>query len=63
MDHGLRTGISQRDMNHYEFLTEESTKDKILESVSNFWEAEIKDKWDAQDCKPPPSSYIRLLRN
>lgn len=46
-----RTGISQRDMNYYEFLAEEQTKTKILASVSKFWETEIKDKWDVKDCK------------
>lgn len=49
---GPSTGISQRDMNHYEFLNEESTRDKIIDSVTKFWETEIRDKWAGSDCKP-----------
>jgi hypothetical protein len=44
------TGISQRDLNYYEFLTEEQTRDEIINSVTNFWETEIKDRWAADDC-------------
>ncbi|KAF9454732.1 D123-domain-containing protein [Macrolepiota fuliginosa MF-IS2] len=42
-------GISQRDMNHYEFLTEESTRAKIINTVTEFWESEIKDRWVGSD--------------
>ncbi|KXN88223.1 hypothetical protein AN958_07682 [Leucoagaricus sp. SymC.cos] len=42
-------GISQRDMNHYEFLTEDLTREKIVDSVTMFWETEIKDTWAGND--------------
>jgi len=43
-------GISQRDLNHYEFFMEKSTRDKISRSVTKFWEEEIKDTWPGNDC-------------
>ncbi|KAF5360359.1 hypothetical protein D9756_004749 [Leucocoprinus leucothites] len=47
--HRRLIGISQRDLNHYEFLTEESTRQKIIDSVTKFWDTEIKDNWPGND--------------
>ncbi|KAJ3573214.1 hypothetical protein NP233_g2578 [Leucocoprinus birnbaumii] len=42
-------GISQRDLNHYEFLTEEPTRQKVIDSVTKFWDTEIKETWPGND--------------
>ncbi len=40
-----RTGISQRDTNHYEFLNEPETQRKIVSSFVACWTAHVKPKW------------------
>ncbi|KAF7346256.1 hypothetical protein MSAN_01852800 [Mycena sanguinolenta] len=39
-------GLSQRDTNYYEFLNDVSTRAGIVSSVRDFWEKNIKTKWD-----------------
>ncbi|EAU86237.1 cytoplasmic protein [Coprinopsis cinerea okayama7 len=39
---GRLIGISQRDTNHYDFLNEPSTKDRILTAVKTFFETKVK---------------------
>ncbi|TFK52520.1 cytoplasmic protein [Heliocybe sulcata] len=43
---GRLIGISQRDMNYYEYLNEPDTSRRVLGSVREFWEQNIKGKWD-----------------
>ncbi|KII92158.1 hypothetical protein PLICRDRAFT_104097 [Plicaturopsis crispa FD-325 SS-3] len=38
-------GISQRDANYYEFYNEPSTRNKILSTVEQFWQTNIKQQW------------------
>ncbi|KAL4243473.1 Cell division cycle protein 123 [Abortiporus biennis] len=42
-------GISQRDPNYYDFWNETTTQRKVLDAVTNFWETNIKGKWEATD--------------
>ncbi|EPQ54533.1 D123-domain-containing protein, partial [Gloeophyllum trabeum ATCC 11539] len=44
---GRLLGISQRDTNYYEYLNDPSTSRLILDSVQEFWEKNVKDRWDA----------------
>ena len=39
-------GISQRDPNYYDFWNERDTQQKVLSAVSEFWEHNIKGKWE-----------------
>ncbi|KAJ6584919.1 cytoplasmic protein [Mycena capillaripes] len=39
-------GLSQRDTNYYDFLNEKRTRLGIVSSVRDFWEKNIKTKWD-----------------
>lgn len=39
------TGISQREMIFYEFLTSSDTQKTVKETARSFWERELKDKW------------------
>ncbi|KAI0304511.1 cytoplasmic protein [Multifurca ochricompacta] len=48
---GVLLGISQRDMNYYEFLNEPEMQKKIVSSFSAYWAAHIKSKWTG------PASY------
>jgi len=48
---GVLVGISQRDMNYYEFLNEPETQSKIVSCFGAYWAAHIKPKWTG------PSSY------
>ncbi|THH20543.1 hypothetical protein EW146_g822 [Bondarzewia mesenterica] len=42
---GLFVGISQRDMNYYDFMNESDTQAKIVSSVKTYWETHVKPKW------------------
>ncbi|KAJ7095917.1 D123-domain-containing protein [Mycena belliarum] len=42
-------GISQRDTNYYDFLNDEPTQARIVFTVRNFWETNIRARWDAPD--------------
>ncbi|KAH9847887.1 D123-domain-containing protein [Lenzites betulinus] len=39
-------GISQRDPNFYDFWNEPETQEKVVKAVSDFWERNIKGKWE-----------------
>ncbi|TBU39459.1 cytoplasmic protein [Dichomitus squalens] len=39
-------GISQRDPNYYDFWNERDTQHKVLAAVTEFWETNIKGKWE-----------------
>jgi hypothetical protein len=41
--------ISQRDTNYYDFLNEEMTQKKVLQTVSHYWEAHISKQWNSTD--------------
>lgn len=48
----LCLAVSQRDTNHYDFLMEVETQEKIAKSVSEFWEDKIKPRMKEQkDCR------------
>ncbi|OSX57322.1 hypothetical protein POSPLADRAFT_1062010 [Postia placenta MAD-698-R-SB12] len=38
-------GISHRDPNYYDFWNEVTTQDKVIQAMADFWEANIKGKW------------------
>lgn len=38
-------GISQRDPNYYDFWNEVETQDKVVQAMTDFWETNIKGKW------------------
>lgn len=42
---GRLVGISQRDTNHYDFLMELETQDKIVQTIQKFWEDKILPRW------------------
>lgn len=42
-----KTGISQRDLNYYDFWNEPQTQNKVVEAVQKFWEENIKGKWES----------------
>jgi D123 len=44
-------GISQRNMNYYDFLNEPETQEKIVSSFVAYWTAQVKSKWSS-----PPAS-------
>jgi hypothetical protein len=45
-------GISQRDFNYYDFLNEPATREQIATAVTQFWQTNIKGKWESGgDCK------------
>lgn len=45
-------GISQRDVNYYDFLNDPDTKAGILTAVAEFWQTKIKSQWSAnEDCE------------
>jgi D123 len=47
-------GISQRDINYYDFLNELATRGQIVTAVTQFWQTNIKGKWESSgDCKSP----------
>jgi len=39
-------GISQRDPNYYEYLNEPVTRETIITTLNNFWETNIKERWE-----------------
>ncbi|KAJ7626659.1 D123-domain-containing protein [Mycena polygramma] len=41
--------LSQRDTNYYDFLNDERTRSGIVSSVRDFWENNIKPKWDGPE--------------
>ena len=46
-----QTGISQRDTNYYEFLSEPTTRDIIVSTVQQFWQSNIETIWQSpEDC-------------
>ena len=49
------SGISQRDMNYYEFLNEPSTQREIVSSFVAHWTTHVKPKWTG-----PPSCELYL---
>ncbi|KAI0247143.1 cytoplasmic protein [Lactifluus subvellereus] len=48
---GVLLGISQRNMNYYEFLNEPETQEKIVSRFVAYWTAHVKPKWTG------PASY------
>ena len=44
-------GITQRDTNFYEHLTDKETQILILNTITHLWEKEIKYKWLTMDCE------------
>ncbi|THH28879.1 hypothetical protein EUX98_g5298 [Antrodiella citrinella] len=42
-------GVSQRDPNYYEFWNEASTRSDILDAVIQFWQNNVKGKWEASN--------------
>jgi len=40
-------GISQRDINYYDFLNELATRGQIVTAVTQFWQTNIKGKWES----------------
>ncbi|KAJ2913908.1 hypothetical protein MD484_g6498, partial [Candolleomyces efflorescens] len=46
---GRLIGITQRDTNHYDFLNEIATQEKIVNSISGFWEEKIKSRRKDRD--------------
>lgn len=54
-------GISQRDTNHYDFLNDPPTQRKIVSSVSDYWEKNVKAKWTGVNaCASCLTSNLRL---
>lgn len=54
-------GISQRDTNHYDFLNDPATQRKIVSSVADYWEKNVKAKWNGvNSCA---SSFISPARH
>jgi hypothetical protein len=46
------SAISQRDQNHYDFLNEDATQVKIVDTISAMWDSKIRHAWDmTRDCK------------
>ncbi|KAJ2935149.1 hypothetical protein H1R20_g1941, partial [Candolleomyces eurysporus] len=45
---GKLIGITQRDTNHYDFLNEVSTQEKIVNSITSFWGDKIKPRRQGQ---------------
>ncbi|KAK0466977.1 D123-domain-containing protein [Desarmillaria tabescens] len=39
-------GISQRDLNYYDFWNDSTTQKKITKVIKEFWETEVQPKWD-----------------
>ncbi|KAH8102611.1 D123-domain-containing protein [Cristinia sonorae] len=42
-------GISQRDPNYYDFWNDVNTRTKVVDAVIQFWEENLKGKWEATD--------------
>ncbi|KAJ7670270.1 D123-domain-containing protein [Mycena rosella] len=42
-------GISQRDINYYDYLNDEPTRARIVSTVRDFWETNIRPRWDAPE--------------
>lgn len=38
-------------MNYYDYMNEHQIRDKILNTVLDIWNREIRDKWVTEDCK------------
>jgi hypothetical protein len=55
-----RSGISQRDTNFYDHLQSSETRQRICETVREFWEDEIRDQHPAMgvDCEPQRHSLV-----
>ncbi len=62
----LLSGFSQRDTNYYEFWNQQETKERVITTVEEFWEQNIRDNWTSQqDCMFSsllPVSILRLTR-
>lgn len=54
-------GISQRDTNFYDHLQSSETRQKICETVREFWEDEIRDQHSAMgvDCELRQDCHMR----
>lgn len=45
----LPSGISQRDLNYYDYLQALPSREKLRETIKSFWEDEIWDNYDGGD--------------
>jgi D123 len=53
---GAYVGISQRNMNYYEFLNEPETQNKIVSGFVAYWTEHVKPKWNGPaSCKEKPT--------
>jgi hypothetical protein len=58
------TAISQRDQNHYDFLNEEASQTKVVDTILAIWDSKIRHAWDVtRDCKrlTPPALRCELI--
>jgi len=57
------SGFSQRDTNYYEFWNQQETRERVVTTVKEFWEQNIRDNWTSQqDCMLSSLLPVSILR-